>query len=199
MRLNRRAFFHGLAASVATVAIALRVAPKFPEVLADGTWRYEMATDKYYYGIDTAKPWNVQVFTRKNAFSVDPWMPIDPRELMRKAQASLMEVKRQVKVGFNPDGGARFVCGIDERWPVNPSGWKVTHEEIVELDWDPNNNEEVQAIAVIAMSQGFAALQVEGVGPIWPKDQGKYLEDMEMDVVSIPRIHTTKAELFRHA
>jgi hypothetical protein len=188
MQLNRRAFFHGLAASVATVAIAMRMAPKFPDVLADGTWRYEMASDNYYYGIDTAKPWNVQVFTRADAFSVDPWTPIDPRELMRKAKAGLVDVTRQVKVGYNPDDDFRFVCDMDERLPCHFD--EVTHEEITERNWDPSN-EEIEAVSVIAMSQGFAALNAEGDGPFaWPPDS------VSIDVVTLPKISTTKAEMF---
>lgn len=132
MRLTRRAFFHGLAAAVATVAIASRMAPKFPEVLADGTWRYEMATDKYYYGIDTAEPWNVQIFERAAIFDSDPWTPINPKDLLRKATQAFRNVER----------GARYVA----------------HQVIEEFGMNDEFFDELEAAQIISISQGALSI-----------------------------------------
>ena len=60
----------------------------------------------------------------------------------------------------------------------------------------------MEAASIIAMSQGFAALQVEG-GPLNATLGRTYdpifeTEEMEVDIFAVPTIHTTKEELFRH-
>lgn len=165
MRLNRRAFFHGLAASVATVAIAIRMAPKFPEVLTDGTWRYEMATDKYYYGIDTAKPWNVQIFKKAASFDLDPWIPVDPEDLVQKARAAFVDV----------EGNSR--C--------------VSHQAIEDFGFNEEFLDELEAAQIINISQGALIVQRGGL-------EGLGVHEMT-DMVALPVILTTKADMLAHA
>lgn len=162
MKLTRRAFFQGLVASVATVAIALRMAPKFlpDSLLNTGTWRYEQATDKYFYGVDLAKPWEIQIFEQTDFHDPESWKLMDPSELMQRAYSEL----------------------------VKPYGSE-----------DPE--EAMEAASIVAMSQGFAALQVEGGPHIINGDYGisaDNMEEMEVDVFAVPTIYTTKEELFRH-
>jgi len=160
MQLTRRAFFEGLIASVATVAIAMRMAPKFlPDSLRGGTWKYEQATEKYFYGIDTAKPWDVHLFEQSDFHDPESWKLMDVKELMQRAFGELVETEKKIGV-------------------------------------DVDNDEAMQACSIVAMSQGFAALQVEGPGPIWPDESNT--EELDVDVFSVPTIHTTQEELFRH-
>ena len=217
MQLTRRAFIQGFVAAVGTVAIAMRMAPKFlPDSLRGGTWKYEQATEKYFYGIDTAKPWDVHIFEQTDFYEPDSWKLMDPSELMQRAFGELVETEKQKQVGPHPRKPDRlFVCGEDERWPWN-NVKEVTHETVVEVGVDEDNDEAMQACSVIAMSQGFAALQVEGGPHIINGDYGFGIKDarlddrvrtydpifeveeMEVDIFSVPTIHTTKEELFRH-
>ena len=199
MKLTRRAFFQGLVASVATVAIALRMAPKFlPDSLRGGTWRYEQATEKYFYGIDTAKPWDVQLFEQSDFHDPESWKLMDVKELMQRAFGELVETEKQIQTGPRKDDPDRlFVCDEDERWPWN-NVTEVTHQTVVEVGVDVDNDEAMQACSIIAMSQGFAALQVEGPGPMWPPNQSTYTEEMDVEVFAVPEISTTREELFRH-
>ena len=163
MKLTRRAFFQGLVASVATVAIALRMAPKFlpDSLLNTGTWRYEQATDKYFYGVDLAKPWEIQIFEQTDFHDPESWKLMDPSELMQRAYESLVK----------------------------------------EVGVDQDTDEAMEAASIIAMSQGFAALKVEGGPHIINGDYGisaDNLEEMDVDVFAVPTIYTTKEELFRH-
>lgn len=185
---------------MATVAIATRMAPKFlPDSLRGGTWKYEQATEKYFYGIDTAKPWDVHLFEQTEFHDPESWKLMDPSELMQRAFGELVETEKQIQTGPRKDDPDRlFVCDEKERWPWNNVS-DVSHQTIVEVGVDVDNDEAMQACSIIAMSQGFAALQVEGHGPIWPEGQTyPYTEEMEVDVFSVPTIHTTQEELFRH-
>lgn len=199
MQLTRRAFFQGLVASVATVAIALRMAPKFlPDSLRGGTWKYEQATEKYFYGIDTAQPWDVHLFEQTDFHDPESWKLMDPSELMKRAFGELVETEKQKQVGPHPRKPDRlFVCDEDERWPWNNVS-DVSHETLVEVGVDEDNDEAMQACSIIAMSQGFAALQVEGHGPIFPDKTSPYMTEMESDTFRVPEISTTREELFRH-
>ena len=190
---------------MATVAIATRMAPKFlPDSLRGGTWRYEQATEKYFYGIDTAKPWDVHIFEQTDFYEPESWKLMDPGELMQRAFGELVETEKQIQVGprIGPRKNAErlFVCGEDERWPWN-NVKEVSHQTIVEVGVVEENDEAMQACSVIAMSQGFAALQVEGGPHIINGDYGLAagnMEEMEVDVFAVPTIHTTEEELFRH-
>jgi hypothetical protein len=202
MKLTRRAFFEGLACAMATVAIATRMAPKFlPDSLRGGTWKYEQATEKYFYGIDTAKPWDVHLFEQTDFHDPESWKLMDPSELMKRAFGELVKTEKQIQVGprIGPRKNAErlFVCGENERWPWNNTK-EVSHQTIVEVGVDEDNDEAMQACSIIAMSQGFAALQVEGPGPMWPPNQSIYTEEMDVDVFTVPEISTTREELFRH-
>jgi hypothetical protein len=217
MKLTRRAFFQGLVASVATVAIALRMAPKFlPDSLRGGTWKYEQATEKYFYGIDTAKPWDVHLFEQTEFHDPESWKLMDPSELMQRAFGELVKTEKQIQTGPRKDDPDRlFVCDEKERWPWNNVS-DVSHQTIVEVGVDEDNDEAMQACSIIAMSQGFAALQVEGGPHIINGDYGFGIKDarlddrvrtydpifeteeMEVDIFSVPTIHTTREELFRH-
>ena len=199
MKLTRRAFFEGIACAVATVAIATRMAPKFlPDSLRGGTWKYEQATEKYFYGIDTAQPWDVHLFEQTDFHDPESWKLMDPSELMQRAFGELVETEKQIQVGPCRDDSDRlFVCNEDERWPWN-NVKEVSHQTVVEVGVDVDNDEAMQACSIIAMSQGFAALQVEGHGPIFPDKTVPYMEEMEVDVFSVPEISTTREELFRH-
>lgn len=196
MKLTRRAFFQGLAASIATVAIAMRMAPKFlPDGLRGGTWRYEQATEKYFYGVDTAKPWDIQIFEQTDFHDPESWKLMDAKELMKRAYESLVKTEKEVQVGPNKHSPDRlFVCGKDERWPWNNTR-EITHETIEEIGVDPMDDEEMEACSIIAMSQGFAALQVESDDV---DHNFSFSTEMESDVFAIPTIHTTREELFRH-
>jgi hypothetical protein len=200
MKLTRRAFFEGIACAVATVAIATRMAPRFlPDSLRGGTWKYEQATEKYFYGIDTAKPWDVHLFEQSDFHEPESWKLMDPSELMKRAFETLVKTDREVQVGPHPrDKDRSFVCGNDERWPWNNSIY-ITHQTIEEVGVRGGAEEAMEACSIIAMSQGFAALQVEGHGPIFPDKTSPYMEEMEVDVFAVPTIHTTKEDLFRHA
>ena len=218
MKLTRRAFFQGLVASVATVAIALRMAPKFlpDSLLNTGTWRYEQATDKYFYGVDTAKPWEIQIFEQTDFHDPESWKLMDAKDLMQRAFGELVKTEKQIQTGpCKNDPDRLFVCAEDERWPWN-NVTEVTHQTVVEVGVDVDNDEAMQACSIIAMSQGFAALQVEGGPHIINGDYGFGIKDarlddrvrtydpifetaeMEADVFAVPTIHTTKEELFRH-
>jgi len=196
--LTRRAFIEGFVAAVATVAIATRVAPKFlPESLRGGTWKYEQATEKYFYGIDIAKPWDVHLFEQTDFHDPESWKLMDVKELMQRAVGELVETEKQIQIGPRQDKPDRlFVCNEDERWPWNNVN-EISHETLVEVGVDTDNDEAMQACSIIAMSQGFAALNVVGPGPVhWPDDH--YDNGMD-DVLRVPEISTTKEELFRHA
>jgi hypothetical protein len=219
MKLTRRAFFQGLVASVATVAIALRMAPKFlpDSLLNTGTWRYEQATDKYFYGVDLAKPWEIQIFEQTDFHDPESWKLMDAKDLMQRAYESLVKTEKKIQVGPRKDKPDRlFVCAEDEQWPWNNVS-EISHETLVEVGVDPDMEEAMEAASIIAMSQGFAALQVEGGPHIINGDYGFGIKgyarlddrvrtydpifetaEMEADVFAVPTIHTTKEELFRH-
>lgn len=203
MKLTRRAFFEGLACAMATVAIATRMAPKFlpDNLLHTGTWRYEQATDKYYYGVDLAKPWEIQIFEQSDFHDPESWKLMDPSELMQRAYESLVETEKKIQIGPHRDYPDRtFVCDEDERWPWN-NVKEISHETLVEVGVDPDMEEAMEAASIIAMSQGFAALQVEGGPHIINGDYNfgaENMEDLEVDMVTVPTIYTTKEELFRH-
>lgn len=187
---------------MATVAIATRMAPKFlPDTLRGGTWKYEQATEKYFYGIDTAKPWDVHLFEQTDFHDPESWKLMDPSELMKRAFGELVETEKQIQVGPRPADPERlFVCDEKERWPWN-NAKEVSHQTLVEVGVDVDNEEAMQACSIIAMSQGFAALQVEGGPHIINGDYNfaaENTEEMEVDVFAVPTIHTTQEELFRH-
>ena len=197
--MNRRDLLKGFVAAVATVAIGLRMAKGMPLIdLKDSiaTWRWELATDNYYYGLDTAKPWHVEIYKK---LCGDDWELIQAQDLMAMAEDSIQVTEAEVQVGpfpSNPEQDERmFVCGKDERWPWSNTRY-ITHETIEEYGVDPNC-EEMEAAATIAMSQGFAALQVEGGPHIINGDYTAY-GMMEMDVIRVPRIYDTQEALFKH-
>ena len=66
----------GLIAAVATVAIAMRMAPKFPKPSAEGSWRYEQATERYFYGLDKERPWDVSIFRKMDLEDDESWKEI---------------------------------------------------------------------------------------------------------------------------
>jgi len=200
MKLTRRAFFEGLACAMATVAIATRMAPKFlpDSLLHTGTWRYEQATEKYFYGVDLKKPWEIQIFEQTDFHDPESWKLMDPGELMHRAYESLVKTEKKMQVGPRKDDPDRlFVCAPDERWPWN-NVREVNLETVEEIGVDPEDEQAMVACSVIAMSQGYAALQVEGPGPMWPPNQSTYTEEMDVEVFSVPEISTTREELFRH-
>ena len=192
MKLTRRAFIEGLACAVATVAIATRMAPKFlPDSLLGGTWRYEQATDKYFYGLDTARPWDVHLFEQTDFHDPESWKLMDVKELTRRAYKSLVKTETEVKVRpFESN-----IVTFDAR-PEWMEGHQVTRETVEEWGVDPDLQEAMEACSIIAMSQGFAALQVEGPGPMWPDKSNS--QELDVDVFSVPEISTTREELFRH-
>ena len=204
--MNRRDLLKGFVAATATVAIGLRLASKLPTVdLKDAidTWRWELATDNYFYGLDTLKPWQVEIYNRLDG---DDWEVMQPQDLLAMAEDSIQVTEAEVQMGpfpSNPDQDSRmFVCGKDERWPWNNTEY-VTRETVEEYGLDPES-EEMEAAAVIAMSQGFAALQVEGGPHIVNGDYGfgsgidTHSPFYDSDVIRVPRIHETKEALFRH-
>lgn len=195
--MNRRLFFQGLAAAVATVAISIRMAPKFlPDSLRGGTWRYEQATEKYFYGLDKAEPWNVQIFEQTDFHDPESWMQITPEELGKRASESLVKIIRATEIARRPP---KFkICGPNTlNWP---DADYISHETLVECGVDPDNDEEMEALSIIAMSQGMAAYQVVGHGSL---ADGAYvnnpgMQEIERDFYWVPRVHTTKEELFQH-
>lgn len=192
MKLTRRAFFEGLACAMATVAIATRMAPKFlPDSLRGGTWRYEQATDKYFYGLDIAKPWDVHLFEQTEFHDPESWKLMDPTDLMQRAYESIVKTEREVTVRPLE----YKACSYAET-PAWMNEHAVTHETVAEWDVDPDREEAMEACSIIAMSQGFAALQLAGPGPIWPDKSNT--QELDVDIFSVPQISTTEEELFRH-
>lgn len=189
MQLTRRAVIQGFVSAVATVAVGMRVANKMPKVdLKDAidTYRWELATDNYYYGLDLAKPWDVTVMRR---IAGDDWEDVDVKDLMQICADSITTTKREIAVRTDEDD----IC---TEYAVSPK-WNhgnITHQEIEEHGIAPEGEEEFEAAAVISMSQGMAALQVEGRGACWPEE---YI-DHGIDVVRVPEISTTREELFKH-
>jgi hypothetical protein len=168
----------------------MRVANKMPNVdLKDAidTFRWEFATDNYFYGIDLARPWDVTVMRR---IIGDDWIEVDPKELMAACEDAIVSTKREIAVR-DIDGDFRSEWAESPKW-MTP---KITHEEIEEHQVAPEGEEEFEAAAVIAMSQGMAALKVEEPGPFWP--EGHYDHGM-VDAITVPNIYTTREELFRH-
>jgi hypothetical protein len=171
MKLTRRAFFEGLAAAIATVAIASRMAPKFlPDNLMGGSWRWEQANDKYFYGIDTANPWDVTVFekvyvdaegdlVREIILPSEVWKEIDPAQLARKANESI--------------------------------------EDVVEYRISADVSLEYDAVATIAMSQSVLAIKNQD-GDMRQAGYIGMQEMSDLDVMPLPAIHLTRENLFRH-
>ncbi len=197
--MDRRGFIQAFVSGIATVAIGMRVAKGMPPVdLKDAieTFRWELATDNYYYGIDTAKPWHVEIYKK---LCGDEWEFIQAQDLMAMAEDSIVKTEKEVQVGpfpSNPDEDERiFFCDKNERWPWGNTRY-VTRTTVEEYGIDPENEEEMEAAAVIAMSQGMAAYNHIGHGAVDP-DSALIVED-DIDVIWVPRIYTTKETLFSH-
>ncbi len=193
--MNRRDLLKGFVAATASVAIGLRMASKLPTVDLPGaidTWRWELASDNYYYGIDKAKPWHVEIY--RKLFG-DEWELMEAQDLMAMAEDSIQVIETEVQIGPHPNDKDRtFVCGKDERWPWNNTK-HVTHEIVEEYGVDPNS-EEMEAAAVIAMSQGMAAYQCQGHGSVERSSALSVSEDL--DVIWVPRIYETEKALFKY-
>jgi len=197
--VDRRGFIQACVAGIATVAIGMRVARGMPPIdLKDAidTFRWELATDNYYYGLDTAKPWHVEIYRK---ICGDEWELMEAQDLMAMAEDSIQVTEVEVQVGpfpSNPDeDGRTFSCGKNERWPWSNTKY-VTRETCEEYGIDPESEEEMEAAAVIAMSQGMAAYNYQGNGPIEPGSTLSVMDDI--DVIWVPRIYTTEKALFRH-
>lgn len=185
--MNRRDLLKGFVAATASVAIGLRMASKLPVAdLKDAinTWRWELATDNYYYGIDTAKPWHVEIY---KLLGGDEWELMEAQDLLAMAEDGIVVEHQEILVR---DDESHIVT--HDAWPK----WKQpdTHVETYdEYSLDPEC-EEMEAAAVIAMSQGMAALNCEGRGPM--VNTGFCYDGI--DVCRVPRIHESREALFRH-
>jgi hypothetical protein len=193
MQLTRRAVIQGFVSAIATVAVGMRVASKMPPIdLKDAidTFRWEFATDNYFYGLDLARPWDVTIMRR---IAGDDWEDVAAKDLMQICADSIVSVKKEIAVR---DVDNNFTLDHDS---IKYPKWQmphITYQEIEEQGVAPEGEEEFEAAAVIAMSQGMAALQVDGHGAhAWPED---YYEQTSIDVVRVPEISTTEEELFKH-
>lgn len=209
MKLTRRAFFEGVACAMATVAIATRMAPKFlPDDLMGGTWRWEQATKNFYYGIDTAAPWDVTIFqkvfvdeagdlVRQMIPASEVWKEITPQELLVKADKALIKVSKVESVIERP---YKFcVCGFgpNPRYSGPEHRKIMTHMDIEEFGYDEKFSEEMDAACTIGISQSVLAIKhqdgdMRKVGHI----AGTGMRDL--DITPIPTIHTTKEDLIRY-
>lgn len=190
--MNRRDLLKGFLAATVTVAISLRLAKGMPPIdlkNAIDTFRWELATDNYYYGIDLAKPWHVEIYKK---LCGDDWELMEAQDLMAMAEDGIVVENQEVMVR---DDDTHVVT--HDAWPK----WKDpdTHTEVFEeYSLDPSC-EEMEAAATIAMSQGFAALQVEGGPHIINGDYNFARVDMEnIGVCRVPTIYDTREALFRH-
>lgn len=185
--MNRRDLLKGFVAATATVAIGLRMASKMPMAeLKDAidTWRWELATDNYLYGLDLARPWDVIVQRR---VAGDDWEDMDPEDLMAMAEDGIVVEHQEIEVR---DADVKLVSHAEYPKWREPDTHIETYDE---YHLDPEC-EEMEAAAVIAMSQGMAALHCQGRGPM--VNTGFAYDGI--DVCRVPRIHKTREALFRH-
>jgi len=92
--MNRRGFLKGVLVATATVAVSIRLAHSYPSLdLNDGSWRYEQASKRYYYGLDKEKPWDVQIFYKRDLHDDESWEEVGVEGLHRHAGRAAMYAK----------------------------------------------------------------------------------------------------------